>query len=89
MDYQLEKNLTGLDLLKRIEEKKLSFPPFGSIVVSAHAVKEVRQECKEEAGAKFLLKPFSQEALEQIIKESIRGSQVQEVGDDSISEDGA
>jgi CheY-like chemotaxis protein len=76
LDYQLGNGETGVDMVNRARRNGIELPKFGVVAVSAHALTQVRNECKEAGFVDYLTKPFDSQSLTLVLMRVIEGANV-------------
>lgn len=73
LDFQLGDNVTALDVLKQMQDEQLTPPKYGVLIVSAHALTSVRQQCRAASCVGYVTKPFSKEKIQKAVAEVLCG----------------
>ena len=72
LDFQLDDGATGIDVLNALKRKR-RMPTIGVIIVTAHAVEDIRKRCERAGCHGFVTKPFSAKAIVSEIKKVCEG----------------
>ena len=71
LDFQLSGSETALDVLRNVPTLRL--PKYGTLVQSAHSLRDVRDACEDEGCVGLILKPFTEKHLEDALNAVFRG----------------